>query len=141
MCLSSVTQPIGAYDVVGVNPGDSKPYDRTVAVEINDATYTVIWQVDGEEYIGTAIGAANLKGSIIFGEAVESDTSLAVSYGTGDTFGLALFVRAMARVYGLMVPPTPSVLKRGHSNDFNRCMLVKITSGNGKISTANKLMS
>lgn len=101
----------------------------------------MIWQVDGEEYIGTAIGAANLKGSIIFGEAVESDTSLAVSYGTGDTFGLALFVRAMARVYGLMVPPTPSVLKRGHANDFNRCMLVKITSGNGKISTANKLMS
>jgi hypothetical protein len=76
----------------------------------------VIWQVDGEEYIGTAIGAANLKGSIIFGEAVESDTSLAVSYGTSD-------------------------LKRGHANDFNRCMLVKITSGNGKISTANKLMS
>ena len=85
----------------------------------------MIWQVDGEEYIGTAIGAANLKGSIIFGEAVESDTSLAVSYGTGDTFGLALFVRAMARVYGLMVPPTPSDLKRGHANESNLCLFLK----------------
>lgn len=89
---AAVAQPIGVYDVVGVNPGDSTPYDGTVAVEINGATYTVIWQIDGEEYIGTAIGAANLKGSIIFGEAVENDAALAVSYGSGDNFGLALFV-------------------------------------------------
>ena len=89
---AAVAQPIGVYDVVGVNPGDSTPYDGTVAVEINGATYTVIWQVEGEEYIGTAIGASNLKGSIIFGEAVENDTALAVSYGSGDNFGLALFV-------------------------------------------------
>lgn len=61
-------------------------------VEINGATYTVIWQVDGEEYIGAAIGAANLKGSIIFGEAVANDIALAVSYGSGGNFGLALFV-------------------------------------------------
>ena len=61
-------------------------------VELNGTTYTVIWQVGGEGYIGAAIGAANLNGSIIFGEAVANDTALAVSYGSGGNFGLVLFV-------------------------------------------------
>lgn len=89
---AAIAGPVGVYDVAGVNPGDSTPYDGTVAVEIDGDTYTVPWDIDGDEYIGTAIGAANLKGSMIFGEAVENDTALAVSYGSGESFGLALFV-------------------------------------------------
>jgi hypothetical protein len=103
-------------------------------VEISGATYTVIWQVDGEEYIGAAIGAANLKGSIIFGEAVANDTALAVSYGSGGNFGLALFVEqenGQWHGFGLMAVLTRSDLKRGHANSINLCMLIKITSGFG----------
>lgn len=104
-------------------------------VEINGTTYTVIWQVGGEEYIGAAIGAANLKGSIIFGEAVANDTALAVSYGSGGNFGLALFVEQengqWRGIYGLMAALTRSDLKRGHANSINLCMLIKITSGFG----------
>ncbi|SFD45011.1 hypothetical protein SAMN04488523_10110 [Sulfitobacter brevis] len=84
--------PVGIYDVVGANPGDGTAYEGAVAIKENGATYTVLWKIGEEEYIGTAIGAANLKGSTIFGEAGENDTALAVSYRSGESFGLALFV-------------------------------------------------
>jgi hypothetical protein len=103
-------------------------------VEISGATYTVIWQVDGEEYIGAAIGAANLKGSIIFGEAVANDTALAVSYGSVailDWRCLSSRKTGNGAVYGLMAVLTRSDLKRGHANSINLCMLIKITSGFG----------
>lgn len=84
--------PMGVYDVTGVNPGSGDAYEGAVAVKTNGATYTILWQIDGEEFLGTGIGAANVKGSIVFGDAAENDTALAVSYGAGDASGLALFV-------------------------------------------------
>jgi hypothetical protein len=90
---SAVAQPVGVYDVSGVNPGDGSTYKGAVAIKTNGATYSVLWRIDGEEFEGTAIGAANVNGSIIFGEAAQNDTALAVSYGAGDNFGLALFVQ------------------------------------------------
>lgn len=88
----AVAGPVGVYDVVGTNPGDGTPYEGAVAIKTNGSTYSVLWQVDGEEFVGTGIGAASVNGTIIFGEAAENDTAIAVSYSTGDTFGLALFV-------------------------------------------------
>jgi hypothetical protein len=84
--------PVGVYSVEGVNPGGGATYEGAAAVEANGATYTVTWQINGEKFVGTAIGAANVKGSIIFGEAAKNDSALAVSYGSGNSFGLALFV-------------------------------------------------
>ena len=83
--------PTGFYNVEGANPGNGPAYEGSVAVEKNGATYTVVWNVGGEEYIGTAIGAANVGGTITFGDAGENDTALTVSYVSGDSFGLALF--------------------------------------------------
>ena len=84
--------PAGVYGVEGKNPGDGSVYTGAVAVEKNGATYTVVWRVGNDEYVGTGIGAASSKGAVTFGDAAENDTAIAVSYVSGDTFGLALFV-------------------------------------------------
>ncbi len=88
---AALAGPIGDYDVAGTNPGGSPSYDGTVSVDRHGATYVVVWNVGGEEYIGTGVGAANVKGSVVFGDAEENDTAIAVSYISGESFGLALF--------------------------------------------------
>ncbi len=88
---SAFANPTGIYDVEGANPGNGPAYEGSVTVEKNGATYIVVWNVGGEEYIGTAIGAANVNGILTFGNAAENDTALTVSYVSGDSFGLALF--------------------------------------------------
>lgn len=88
---NAFADPTGIYNVEGVNPGNGPAYEGSVAVEKNGATYVVVWNVGGEEYIGTAIGAANVNGTITFGDASQNDTALTVSYVSGDSFGLALF--------------------------------------------------
>jgi hypothetical protein len=84
--------PTGVYGVEGQNPGDGSVYTGEVAVERTGATYVVVWRVGNDEYVGTGIGAANSKGMVTFGDAAGNDTAIAVSYVSGDTFGLALFV-------------------------------------------------
>ena len=72
---AAIAGPVGTYDVNGANPGDGSAYQGLVTVEKNGGTYSVIWEVDGEQYIGTGIGAAAANdGSITFGNAVENDT-------------------------------------------------------------------
>ena len=90
---AAVAGPVGVFNVDGTDPGSGNVYSGVVAIEKNGGTYTVVWDVGGTEYVGTAIGAASVKGSILFGEAAENDTALAVSYASGDSFGLALFVQ------------------------------------------------
>lgn len=92
VATGAVAGPAGVYDVAGKNPGDGSAYQGAVAVERNGATYTVVWKVGDDEYIGTGVGAASVKGSMMFGDAAENDTAVAVSYVSDATFGLALFV-------------------------------------------------
>ena len=89
---AAVADPVGVYDAAGNNPGNGPAYEGTVAIERNGATYTVVWDVGGAKFVGTGVGAANVNGSITFGDAAKNDTAIAVSYVSGNSFGLALFV-------------------------------------------------
>ena len=90
---SAKADPVGVYQVEGTNPGGKDGYTGEVAVERNGDTYTVVWVVGGQEYIGTGLGAANVNGSVVMGKADQKDIALTVSYISGDSFGLAFFVK------------------------------------------------
>ena len=62
-----------------------------MAVERNGATYSVVWLIGDDEFVGTGIGAGSVNGSMMFGSAAENDTALTVSYVSEGSFGLALF--------------------------------------------------
>lgn len=85
--------PVGVYHVEGSNPGGSGTYEGEVEVARNGDTYTVVWIVGGQEYIGTGLGAASANGSLVMGQADDKDIALTVSYISGDGFGLAFFVK------------------------------------------------
>lgn len=85
--------PEGSYDVVGTNPGDGSSYTGSVTVEQTGETYQVIWEISGTRFIGSALGAAPVKGRTIMGPAAANDDVLAVGYVSGErNFGLAFYV-------------------------------------------------
>jgi len=85
--------PEGVYHVEGTNPGNKGSYSGTVAVERNGDTYTVAWDIGGTEYIGTGLGAANVKGTFTMGPANDDDIALAVSYISGESFGQTFYIK------------------------------------------------
>jgi len=85
--------PVGTFDVSGSNPGgNSGGYSGSVKITRTGNTYKVVWQVGNSQFIGTGIGASNVKGMVTFGQAAENDTAITVSYVSDNSFGLALFV-------------------------------------------------
>ena len=84
--------PEGTYAVEGTNPGGSTKYNGTVTVERSGQTYSVIWHVGGTKYVGTGLGAANVKGTPTMGPASDQDTAIAISYITEGSFGLTFYV-------------------------------------------------
>ena len=89
---SAFAGPEGVYYVEGTNPGNKGRYSGTVTVERNGDTYTVAQDIDGSQYIGTGLGAANVKGNFTIGPANEGDIALAVSYISGESFGQAFYI-------------------------------------------------
>lgn len=89
---SALAGPEGKYTVNGTNPGNGSGYEGTVTVERNDQTYSVLWDVGGTKYLGTGIGAANVKGTPTMGPASGQDDTIAISYISGGSFGLAFYV-------------------------------------------------
>lgn len=90
--MQAFAGPEGAYQVFGTSPGGGNEYEGVVAVERNGDTYVVVWEVGGTEFIGTGLGAANVKGVVTMGPASGQDTALTVSYISEDSFGLAFYV-------------------------------------------------
>jgi len=90
--LSAFAGPEGVYSVQGTNPGNKGSYSGTVAVERNGDTYVVAWDIGGTQYVGTGLGAANVKGTFTMGPANQDDIALAVSYVSGKSFGQAFYV-------------------------------------------------
>ena len=68
--------PVGSYSVEGTNPGSGSKYSGTVTVEKTGGTYSVVWVVGGDRYLGTGIG---------------NEKFIAVSYHSGGDTGLALY--------------------------------------------------
>ncbi len=89
----ALADPTGSYAVEGTNPGNGRGYTGTVDVRRTGETYQVVWNVGGVEYIGTALGAAQVKDGFTMGRASKRDSVLAVSYISQNSFGLAFYVR------------------------------------------------
>ena len=75
-CPAFAADPVGTYAVRGVNPGGGAEYSGTVQVSRTGETYRVVWNVAGEQFVGTGIGNQDF---------------LAVSYQSGKSTGLALY--------------------------------------------------
>lgn len=90
--LSALAGPEGTYTVRGTNPGGQGEYSGTVSVRQTGQTYSVIWNVGGVKYTGTGLGAENSRGYSTMGPASSSDSSIAISYISDGTFGLAYYV-------------------------------------------------
>ena len=92
LTLSALAGPEGTYTVRGTNPGGQGEYSGTVSVRQTGQTYSVIWNVGGVKYTGTGLGAENSRGYSTMGPASTSDSSIAISYISDGTFGLAYYV-------------------------------------------------
>ena len=91
--LLAIASPEGNYAVEGTDPGSGAGYTGTVNVKRNGQTYTVAWDIGGTKYIGTGLGAANVKGTPTMGPASDQDTAIAVSYIAESSFGLTFYVK------------------------------------------------
>ncbi len=84
--------PTGSYDVQGVNPDTGDSYSGEVHVVRKGQTYTVVWDIDGTESIGTGLGAKFVGNRFQMGAASDDDQALAVGYVSEDnSFGIAMF--------------------------------------------------
>lgn len=92
LMAAAQADPVGVFNVEGTNPGGGSGYEGVVEVERTGDTYAVSWRVGDDYFVGTGIGAANVKGTTTFGDAASQDSAIAVSYASGSSFGLALFV-------------------------------------------------
>ena len=92
LTLSALAGPEGTFTVRGTNPGGQGEYSGTVSVRQTGQTYSVIWNVGGVKYTGTGLGAEDSKGYSTMGPASSSDSSIAISYISDGTFGLAYYV-------------------------------------------------
>ncbi|MEO1397315.1 MAG: hypothetical protein AAFU56_00420 [Pseudomonadota bacterium] len=90
--LPALAGPEGSYTVSGTDPGSGGTYTGTVTVERTGETYAVLWEVNGTDYLGTGLGAANVKGTPTMGPASDQDTAIAISYVTDGSFGLTFYV-------------------------------------------------
>lgn len=92
LTLSAIAGPSGIYTVKGTNPGGQGEYKGTVTVQQTGQTYSVVWNVGGVRYTGTGLGAEDSKGYSTMGPASSNDSSIAISYISGGSFGLAYYV-------------------------------------------------
>jgi hypothetical protein len=83
--------PTGTYQVRGVNPDDGKEYDGTVKVVRNGETYSVAWNIAGQQFVGTGLGAKFIGNRFQMGAASPDDTALSVGYISGNSFGMAMY--------------------------------------------------
>ncbi len=90
--LRAIAGPEGTYNVEGTNPGGEGGYRGIVRVTQYGQTYSVVWEVGGTKYLGTGLGAANVKGTPTMGPASDQDTAIAISYITKGSFGLTFYV-------------------------------------------------
>ncbi|WP_244484274.1 MULTISPECIES: hypothetical protein [unclassified Rhizobium] len=85
----ALADPVGTYDLVGINPDNGGEYSGTVTVSRNGETYTVVWTIGGAE--STGVGLGSKRGSSTTGAASTEDDTLAIGYGNGDGFGIATY--------------------------------------------------
>jgi hypothetical protein len=71
-------EPTGQYSVQGANPGGQGQYSGRVDVTRTGDTFRVVWQIGNQRFVGTGIG---------------TDEAIAVSYSSGNSTGLAIYLQ------------------------------------------------
>lgn len=89
----ALADPVGRYDVVGENPNTGGEYTGSVAVSQFGQTYRVVWNVGGTKYVGTGLGAVFENGTFRMGAANPKDRALSVGYVSGNSFGMAFYIK------------------------------------------------
>jgi hypothetical protein len=90
---AALADPVGTFDVVGVNPETGQQYSGSVRVTRTGETYGVIWNIGGAEFIGSGLGA-RFVGSNKFrvGAASKDDVAISVGYQSSDnSVGIAMY--------------------------------------------------
>ncbi|KQV42556.1 MULTISPECIES: hypothetical protein [unclassified Rhizobium] len=85
-----LADPVGSYDVTGVNPDSGDEYSGTVAVTRNGTTYSVTWTIAGVASYGVGLGGKRSGGSSTRPAAADDDT-LSIGYGNDDGFGISQY--------------------------------------------------
>ena len=81
ICLSvpALAGPEGTYMVTGTNPDGDGSYSGTVTVtKAGPDVWNVKWKIGSDTFVGTGVG---------------DDDFISVGYKSGNTFGVALYVR------------------------------------------------
>lgn len=86
----ALADPVGSYDVVGVNPDTGGEYSGTVVVNRNGETYSVTWTIAGTESTGVGIGGKR-GGSATTGAGSPDDDMITIGYGNESGFGIAQY--------------------------------------------------
>jgi hypothetical protein len=74
--VAIAAEPVGHYKVEGKSPDGGDAYRGTAVVTKTGDTYKVVWTIDGETYVGTAIA---------------NNDFIAISYKSGANTGLAMY--------------------------------------------------
>lgn len=90
-CGAALADPVGTFDVVGINPDTGGKYTGVVEVRRSGETYKIAWSIAGDRYVGTGLGARIHDGRITVGAASGSDVGLSVGYISGNSFGMAMY--------------------------------------------------
>ncbi|MDB5524808.1 MAG: hypothetical protein JWM58_2571 [Rhizobium sp.] len=86
-----LADPVGKFDIRGINPDDGKDYTGTVKVTRTGQTYKVVWSIANGDLIGTGIGIKMIDGKAVLGPASEGDVGISIAYGSGETFGTVIY--------------------------------------------------
>ena len=88
---AALADPTGTFDVKGTNPDTGKEYKGTAEVTRTGQTYTVVWKIAGDKFIGTGLGAKFVGNRFEIGAATPDDTAISVGYVSNNSFGMAMF--------------------------------------------------
>lgn len=83
--------PTGTFKVQGVNPDNGQQYTGTVKVVREGETYAVAWNIGGQQFAGTGLGAKFNGNRFEMGPASPDDTAISVGYISGNSFGMAMY--------------------------------------------------
>jgi hypothetical protein len=90
LSTNALADPVGTYDVVGVNPDTGGEYSGTVVVSRNGETYSVVWTISGTESNGVGIGGKR-GGNVTTGAGSVDDDIITIGYGNQNGFGISQY--------------------------------------------------
>jgi hypothetical protein len=86
----ALADPVGTYDVAGINPDNGGEYSGTVTVTRNGETYSVVWIIADAKSTGVGLGGKR-GASASTGAASPGDDMITIGYGNESGFGISQY--------------------------------------------------